>query len=178
MSLNRNAVQRFMQKHHLQCSVRQKRKSQGKSVNVAPNLLKRDFTASQPNQKWVTDITYIQYGPDILYLSTILDLFNNEIVAYKLYTHQQIPLVINTLSEALEKRRNPKGVIIHSDQGSAYASYEYQNQIKENHLVSSMSRRGNYWDTTVIESYHSNLKSEEVREREEHFMRYFNEERI
>jgi putative transposase len=79
-----------MQKYHLQCRVNAKRKwkSQGESAIVAPNLLKRDFTASQPNQKWVTDITYIQYGPDTLYLSTIMDLFNNEIVAYKLYTHQ------------------------------------------------------------------------------------------
>jgi putative transposase len=76
-----------MQKYHFQCRVKAKRKwkSQGASVIVAPNLLKRDFTASQPNQKWVTDITYIQYGPDTFYLSTIMDLFNNEIVAYKLY---------------------------------------------------------------------------------------------
>ncbi|WP_366141294.1 DDE-type integrase/transposase/recombinase [uncultured Rossellomorea sp.] len=73
---------------------------------------------------------YIQYGPDTLYLSIIMDLFNNEIVAYKLYTHQQVPLVIDTLSEALEIRGNPKGVIIHSDKGSVYASYAYQNRIK------------------------------------------------
>lgn len=101
----------MMQKHHLQCRVKPKRKwkSQGGSVVIAPNLLQRDFHASRPNQKWVTDITYIQYGSATLYLSTIIDLFNNEIVAYKLYTHQQHSLVIDTLNKALEKRGNRQG---------------------------------------------------------------------
>lgn len=182
-----------MQKHHLQCRVKPKRrwKSQGEAIIIAPNLLQRDFTAAQPNKKWVTDITYIQYGSSTLYLSTIIDLFNNEIVAYKLYTHQQTPLVIDTLSEALEARGNPKGVVIHSDQGSVYTSYSYQKLVKEKDLVSSMSRRGNCWDNAVIESFHSNLKSEEfqyvkfnslsleeVRERVNQFMEYYNEECI
>ncbi|WP_081742138.1 IS3 family transposase [Mesobacillus boroniphilus] len=134
---------------------------QGESVIVAPNLLQRNFTASAPNQKWVTNITYIQYGSSTMYLSTIMDLFNNEIVAYKMYDHQQTTLVIDTLKEALEMRGNPEGVIIHSDQGSVYTSYAYQDLVKENHLVSSMSRRGNCWDNAVIESFHSNIKSEE-----------------
>lgn len=193
IKLNRNTVQRIMQKHHLQCRVKQKRrwKSQGESVIVAPNLLQRDFHAVRPNQKWVTDITYIQYGSSTLYLSTIMDLFNNQIVAYKLYTHQQTSLVIDTLHEALQRRGNPRGVIVHSDQGSVYTSYAYQHQIKEKNVVSSMSRRGNCWDNAVIECFHSNLKSEEfqhvkfnslslgeVRERVDKFMKYYNEERI
>ncbi|HBI02404.1 MAG TPA: IS3 family transposase, partial [Paenibacillaceae bacterium] len=117
IELNRNTVQRVMQKYHLQCRVKPKRKwkSQGESVIVAPNLLQRNFTADKPNQKWVTDITYLQYGPSTLYLSTIMDLYNNQIVSYKLYTHQQIPLVVDTLMEALGSRGNTKGVIIHSD---------------------------------------------------------------
>ncbi|QKS71614.1 IS3 family transposase [Paenalkalicoccus suaedae] len=193
IKLHRNTVQRMMQKHHLQCRVKKKRKwkSQGESVIVAPHLLQRAFHASRPNQKWVTDITYIQYGADTLYLSTIMDLFNNQIVAYKLYTHQQIPLVMDTLTDALEKRGHPTGVMIHSDQGSVYSSYAYQNLMKEKHLISSMSRRGNCWDNAVIESFHSNLKSEEfqyvkfnslsmeaVKERIDQFMKYYNEERI
>ncbi|UGB29282.1 IS3 family transposase [Metabacillus sp. B2-18] len=193
IELNRNTVQQIMQKHNLQCRVKPKRKwkSQGESVIVAPNLLQRDFTASMHNQKWVTDITYIQYGSSTLYLSTIIDLYNNQIVSYKLYTHQQTPLVIDTLKEALEVRGNPKGVIIHSDQGSVYTSYSFQNFVKENNLVSSMSRRGNCWDNAVIESFHSNLKSEEfqyikfnsmslekVREHVDQYMKYYNEERI
>ncbi|ANX10669.1 transposase [Fictibacillus arsenicus] len=193
ISLNRNSVQRIMQKHHLQCRVKPKRKwkSQGESIIVAPNILNRDFSAARPNQKWVTDITYVQYGSITLYLSTIMDLFNNQIVAHKLYTHQQVPLVADTLKAALESRGNPKGVIIHSDQGSVYTSYGYQQLIKDRKLVSSMSRRGNCWDNAVIESFHSNLKSEEfqyvkfnsmpidkIREKVDQYMKYYNEERI
>lgn len=110
--LNRNTVQKIMQKHHLQCKVKPKRKwkSQGESEVIAPNILKRNFTASKPNEKWVTDITYIQYGSETLYLSTIMDLFNNEIVAYKLYNHQQTPLVVDTVVEAQNNRNQPKGL--------------------------------------------------------------------
>lgn len=190
---HRNTVQTIMQKHHLQCRFKPKRKwkSQGESIIVAPNLLARNFTASAPNQKWVTDITYIQYGSSTLYLSTIMDLFNNEIVAYKMYDHQQTLLVTDTLKEVLELRGNPEGVIIHSDQGSVYTSYAYQDLVKESHLVSSMSRRGNCWDNAVIESFHSNIKSEEfqyvkfnsmhtihVVEKVNEYMRYYNEDRI
>lgn len=193
IKLHRNTVQRIMQKLNLQCRVKPKRrwKSQGETIIIAPNLLKRDFIASKPNEKWVTDITYIQYGSYTLYLSTILDLYNNEIVAYRLYDHQQTPLVIDTLKAALEARGNPKGVIIHSDQGSVYTSYAYQHLVKEMNLVSSMSRRGNCWDNAVIESFHSNIKSEEfqyvkynslsiqeVRNRVDQFMKHYNEERI
>lgn len=190
---HRNTVQTIMQKHHLQCRVKPKRKwqSQGESVIIAPNLLQRDFTAFAPNQKWVTDITYIQYGSSTMYLSTIIDLFNNEIVAYKMYNHQQTPLVTDTLKAALEKRGNPEGVIIHSDQGSVYTSYVYQALVRESHLISSMSRRGNCWDNAVIESFHSTIKSEEfqyvkfnslhnsqVVDKVNAYIRYYNEDRI
>lgn len=193
LNRHRNTVQTIMQKHNLQCRIKPKRKwkSQGESVIIAPNLLARNFKATAPNQKWVTDITYIQYGSSTMYLSTIIDLFNNEIVAYKMYDHQQTPLVVDTLNEALEMRGNPHGVIIHSDQGSVYTSYAYQDLIKESHAVSSMSRRGNCWDNAVIESFHSNIKSEEfqyikfnsmnniqVVEKVKEYIRYYNEDRI
>jgi len=143
-----------MQAHHLQCRIKPKRrwKSQGERIIRAPNLLKRDFTVSRPNQKWVTDITYIQYGSTTKYLSIIIDLFNNEIVAYKLYGHQQTPLVIDTLKLALENRNHPEGVILHWDQGSVYTSYAFQEFVKRNHLTSNMSRSGNCRDNAVIES--------------------------
>ncbi len=193
IKLNRNTVQAIMQKHNLQCRIKPKRKwkSQGESIIIAPDLLERNFTAGAPNKKWVTDITYIQYGSTIKYLSTIMDLFNNEIVAYKLYDHQQTSLVIDTLKMALDARNTPEGVIIHSDQGSVYTSYAYQELIKKCDLVSSMSRRGNCWDNAVIESFHSNLKSEEfqyvrynslsnldVSDRVIKYLNYYNEERI
>lgn len=120
-----------------------------------------------------------------------IDLFNNEIVAHKMYDHQQTPLVMDTLKAALAMRGNPEGVIIHSDQGSVYTSYAYQELVKKSHLVSSMSRRGNCWDNAVIESFHSTIKSEEfqyvkfnslhnsqVREMVDEYIRYYNEDRI
>jgi transposase InsO family protein len=182
-----------MQKYYLQCRVKPKRKwkSQGESAIVTPNLLERDFKATAPNQKWVTDITYLQYGTSTLYLSTIMDLYNNQIVAYKIYDHQQTPLVMDTLKAALINRGNPSGVILHSDQGSVYTSYAFQDFVKESNLISSMSRRGNCWDNAVIESFHSNLKSEEfqyikfnsmrlseVRNHVDDYVRHYNEERI
>lgn len=191
--LNRNTVQTIMQKNHVQCKVKPKRKwkSQGESEIIAPNILNRDFSACKPNEKWVTDITYIQYGSTTLYLSTIMDLYNNEIVAYKLYNHQRTPLVIDTLEEALHNRNHPEGVIVHSDQGSVYTSYVFQNHLKKNHLISSMSRRGNCWDNAVIESFHSSLKTEEfqyirfnslsnlaVTSKIHEYMHHYNEERI
>ncbi|UYO37222.1 IS3 family transposase [Bacillus zhangzhouensis] len=190
---NRNTVQRIMQKHHLQCRVKRKRKwkSQGESVIIAPNRLNWNFTAIHPNLKWVTDITYIQYGPRTLYLSTMMDLYNNEVVAYTLDDHQQTSLILDTLRAALEKRNSPKGVLVHSDQGSVYSSYAYQKELGVRNLTSSMSRRGNCWDNAVIESFHSSLKSEEfmftkfnsisekdVRQRIDHYIKYYNEERI
>ena len=119
-----------------------------------------------------------------------MDLYNNEIVAYKLYNHQQTPLVMDTLKEALINRES-KGVIVHSDQGSVYTSYAFQELRKTAHLVSSMSRRGNCWDNAVIESFHSNLKTEEfqyikfnslsnvsVVQKVDEYIRHYNEERI
>lgn len=186
-------VQRIMQKHCLQSRVKRKRKwkSQRESVIIAPNLLNRDFTAIHPNTKWVTDTAYIQYGPRTLYLSTIMDLYNNEVVAYTLDEHQQTALVLDTLRTALKNRNQPEGVLVHSDQGSVYSSYVYQNEITARKLTSSMSRRGNCWGNAVIKSFHSSLKSEEfmytrfnsisekeVRQRIERYMKYYNEERI
>ena len=102
-----------------------------------------------------------------------------------------MPLVIDTLKIALENRNYPEGVILHSDQGSVYTSYAFQEFVKSNHLISSMSRRGNCWNNAVIESFHSNLKSEEfqyvkfnslrdheVSERVINYLNYYNEERI
>ncbi|WP_341300646.1 IS3 family transposase [Lysinibacillus sp. FSL H8-0500] len=191
--LNRNTVQKWMQKHNLQCRVKKKRRfkaDQGPEI-IAPNLLARSFTATAPNEKWVTDITYIQYGSTTMYLATVLDLYNNEIVAYKLYDHQQTPLVMDVLKAALEARNDPKGVIVHSDQGSVYTSYAYQNLLEEMKCRPSMSRRGNCWDNAVIESFHSNIKTEEFQRVKHHsltneetrlrvikYMKEYNEERI
>jgi putative transposase len=161
INVDRKTVQKIMQKFEIQCQVKMKRQKyiNGESNIVVPNILNRNFKASQPNEKWVTDITYLPYGSTMLYLSTIMDLYNNEIVAYKIGTSQDINLVLDTLREAVELRK-PVGLLLHSDQGSVYTSYAYQNLAKEKGITTSMSRKGNCHDNAVIESFHSSLKSE------------------
>ncbi|MYL73147.1 IS3 family transposase [Halobacillus litoralis] len=188
IKVNRNTVQRIMQKYHVQCRVKPKRQSYiaGESKIVVPNYLERNFHASKPNEKWVTDITYLPYGEKMLYLSTIMDLYNNEILAYSISDNQEKSLVLDTLRKACEGR-DVYEVILHSDQGSQYTSYEFQEETKKRGIITSMSRRGNCFDNAVIESFHSQLKSEEfnpldrgkldnhtVREKVETYMYYYN----
>jgi transposase InsO family protein len=162
LRVNRKTVQKIMQKYNLQCQVKVKRKTyiNGESNIVVKNILNRDFKASKPNEKWVTDITYLPYGSKMLYLSTIMDLYNNQIVAYKVSEKQDISLVMDTLKEAIEKQLPCEGILLHSDQGSVYTSYTYQEFAKEKGIITSMSRKGNCHDNAVIESFHSSLKSE------------------
>ncbi|WP_426606407.1 IS3 family transposase [Bacillus licheniformis] len=161
INVNRKTVQKIMQKFEIQCQVKKKRQKYicGESNIIVPNTLNRNFKASRLNEKWVTDITYLPYGSTMLYLSTIMDLYNNEIVAYKIGTSQDINLVLDTLREAVELRK-PVGLLLHSDQGSVYTSHAYQNLAKEKGITTSMSRKGNCHDNAVIESFHSSLKSE------------------
>ena len=141
-----------MKKYHLQCPIKPKRiwKSRGERIIVAPDLLQREFTTSEPNKKCVMDITFIQYGGTTKYLSTIIDLFSNEIVTHKLYEHQRTPLVIDTLKTALENREHPKGVISHSNLKSEEFQY-----VKFN-----------------------SLGGREVCERVKHYLNYYNQERV
>jgi transposase InsO family protein len=162
IDVNRKTVQKIMQKYQVQCQIKVKRPKylNGESNIVVKNILNRKFTATIPNQKWVTDITYLPYGSKMLYLSTIIDLYNNEIIAYKVSDSQDVDLVKDTLCEAVEKRKPTEGILIHTDQGSVYTSYAFQNLAKEKGIITSMSRKGNCHDNAVIESFHSSLKSE------------------
>ena len=118
---NRKTVQRIMQKHKIQCRVKPKKakKMAGESNLVVPNVLEQNFKAEKPSQKWVTDITYLPFGEKMLYLSTIMDLYNNEVIAYKISDTQNTQLVLDTLHIASQKR-NTAGIILHSDQGAQY----------------------------------------------------------
>jgi putative transposase len=188
LKINRNTVQRIMQKFNIQCRVKPKRQNYiaGESKIVVPNYLNRNFHASKPNEKWVTDITYLPYGEKMLYLSTIMDLYNNEILAYTISDKQDKALVLDTLKRACEGR-DVFECILHSDQGSQYTSYDFQEDAKKRGIITSMSRRGNCFDNAVIESFHSSLKSEEfspldrgkltthtVRKKIESYMYYYN----
>ena len=181
-------VQRIMQKYNIQCRIKPKRakKMKGESHLVVPNILEQNFNASAPNEKWVTDITYLPFRESMLYLSMILDLYNNEVIAYKVSDTQNAQLVLDTLKLACQKR-NTVGTIVHSDQGAQYTSRAFHVQTRENGIITSMSRKGNCFDNAVIESFHSSLKSEEfyplagvrltnaiVQQKVEDYMYYYN----
>ena len=131
--------------------------------NVKPNLLKRNFYAEVPNQKWVTDITYLIYKGQRTYLSSIMDLNTRNIIAYKISKRMDNKLVMDTLNEAIRKQKDVHGVILHSDQGFQYTSNEYKAICESNGILISMSPKGSPVDNSPIESYHSNLKRETLK---------------
>lgn len=156
--VNQKVVQRVMQKYGWQCRVKvKKRKKTGQPYHVADNLLNRDFTANKPLEKLVTDITYLPFGNKQLYLSSILDVYNGEIIAFTIDSKQDTALVLDTLSQLGDI---PVGCILHSDQGSVYTSADYQKAIKGKGITMSMSRKGTPADNACIESFHASLKSE------------------
>ncbi|PEI49295.1 IS3 family transposase [Priestia aryabhattai] len=158
MKMNHKFVQRAMQKYGWQCRVkRKKRQRTGQPYQVAENVLNRDFRADRPLQKLVTDITYLPFEPKQLYLSSIQDLFNGEIIAYSIGDCQNVAFVLDTLSQLPSL---PEGCTLHSDQGSVYTSYAYQQKINERGITMSMSRKGTPADNASFESFHSSLKSE------------------
>lgn len=128
--------------------------------NVKPNLLKRNFAADKPNQKWSTDITYLIYNGQRAYLSSIMDLNTRNIIAYKISKHMDNELVMKTLNDAINKQKDVHGVILHSDQGFQYTSNEYKAICEANGIIISMSPKGSPVDNSPIESFHSNLKRE------------------
>ena len=128
--------------------------------NVKPNLLKRNFTVDLPDKLWVTDITYLQCKNKTLYLSTIIDLYDRSIVSYTIHNINNTELVLSTLISARLNRYNAGAVIIHSDQGFQYTSYEYQMLCRKFGFQISMSKKGTPLDNAVIESFHSRLKNE------------------
>jgi len=160
---NHKKVQRIMKKYHIMPKYHKKlNKIRYKRIesNVMPNLLKRDFNANKPNEKWTTDITYLIYKDKRLYLSTILDLYDRKVVAYQISKSNDIDLVLNTLNDALVKRKDVSGLILHSDQGFQYTSYEYKAVCNSNNIQISMSRKGTPIDDSPMESFHGILKKE------------------
>lgn len=158
IGVNHKTVQRIMQKYGWQWRVKvKKRKQTGQSYYIAPNLFNRDFVATAPLQKLVTDITYLPFGQKQLYLSSIQDLYNGEIIAYSIGERQDMDFVLHTLAQL---NHVPKGCTLHSDQGSVYTSYRYQQVVKGKGITMSMSRKGTPADNAPIESFHSALKSE------------------
>lgn len=127
---------------------------------IAKNLLKQDFTATDINQKWAGDITYIWTKTGWLYLAVIIDLFSRQVIGWSLSNRINKELVCNALQMALWRRGFPKDVIVHTDRGSQYCSNKYQKLLKDNHLKCSMSGKGCCYDNAVSESFFHTLKVE------------------
>ena len=129
---------------------------------VAPNLLGQDFTASQPNEKWLSDITYVPTDEGWLYLALVMDLYSRRIIGWAMDDNLERWLALEALQMALDTRQPPPGLIHHSDRGSQYASHDYQALLTQHQFQVSMSRKGNCYDNAPMESCIGTLKTEQV----------------
>ncbi len=193
VQINGKAVLRLMHKLALRPLARQHRIYRalegGQTEHTYPNRLARDFRASAPNQKWVTDVTYLHTRQGWLYLSVIKDLFDGFIVAHHLSRQNSIGLVTRTLRLAQHQGQYGNALLLHSDQGIAYRSHAYHVLLKNLGITPSMSRRGNCWDNAPMENFFSHLKAEALRPSRsltleqaqqivEEYIHFFNYERI
>jgi transposase InsO family protein len=160
---NHKKVQRIMKKYNIKPQYTRKKKNpvyKRIEENVKPNLVKRKFNVDKENKVWTTDITYLIFNGKRAYLSTILDLYDRKIVAYKISKFNDLNIVIDTLNEAIAKRKDVNGLIIHSDQGYQYTSFQYKAICESNGIQISMSRKGTPIDDSPMESFHAILKKE------------------
>ena len=167
----KNRVARIMRQAGIRSRSKRKFKATTNSkhsFSVAPNLLDRNFTVESPDSVWVGDITYIHTDEGWIYLAVLLDLYNREVIGWSASARMTRQLAIDALEMALGKRDPGQGLLHHTDRGSQYASNEYQNILKDHHVVCSMSRKGNCWDNAVAESFFGRLKSEWVNHQRYH----------
>lgn len=189
--INHKTVQRLMQELQLKSLVRLKkyRSYRGQVGQVAPNLLERDFDASSPNEKWVTDVTKFKVDGKKLYLSPVMDLFNGEILAYTTSRRPLFKMVGTMLGKAFARLGPDDRPILHSDQGWQYQMDKYRQHLDEHAIKQSMSRKGNCLDNAAMESFFGTLKSEyfhlnnfssleELEAGLRGYIRYYNQDRI
>jgi putative transposase len=189
--LNHKTVRRLMREMNLVCLVRiiKYRSYHGKVGEIAPNILDRDFQATKPNEKWVTDVTEFHLHGKKLFSSPILDLYNGEIIAYNVEQRPVYPLVSKMLEKAFKTLKEGDSPILHSDQGWQYQIKQYQKALKEQGITQSMSRKGNCLDNAAMESFFGLLKSELLYLKEfksmehfrlelENYIHYYNHKRI
>ena len=158
---NPKTILRIMQKYDLLSVVRRKKyRNYGNRIYKYENLLNRNFQADRPNQKWVTDISYIKTAQGNLYLSIIRDLYDNSIISYETATKQNINLVLKTIRTAKKKEKITAELQLHSDQGFQYTSQAYFKLTQSYNITPSMSRKGNPYDNALAENFFSILKSE------------------
>ncbi|MCD4485815.1 IS3 family transposase, partial [Chromobacterium vaccinii] len=163
----KHRVARIMRQHRIkaQRGYKAPRPITGRPSLFAPNHLNREFTTSQPDQAWVTDITYIRTWQGWLYLAVVIDLFSRKVVGWSMKPTLNRELALDALLMALWRRKPTGRVLVHSDQGSQYGSDDWHRFCVSHDLEPSMSRRGNCWDNAVAESFFSSLKKERIRKR-------------
>ena len=189
--VNHKVVMKLMKQAGLTCKVRIKKyKSyKGEQGKTAPNILQRNFKADKPNKKWSTDITEFALFGRKLYLSPIIDLYNGEIISYKVSEHPVLKQVTDMVKEAVARIGKTDSLILHSDQGWQYQHKAYRKILKENGIIQSMSRKGNCLDNAVIENFFGLLKSElfyfekfksieDFKEKLDEYIDYYNNRRI
>ncbi len=160
-----NRVARLMSKAGIQSKMAKKFVITTDSKNTmqpAPDLLRRNFNPVQKDQAWVSDTTFIPTRQGWLYLAIVLDLYSRQVIGWAMGNQNNAQLVQNALTMAVWRRGHAQDVIVHSDQGSTYASGDYQRQLKANNLICSMSRKGECLDNAVAESFFGTLKTELV----------------
>lgn len=164
--IGENRVARLMRRAGLEALRRRKRRPIDEGVRpecaIAGNVLDRQFAASAPNEKWVADFTYIDTAEGWLYLAVVLDLFSRRIVGWSMRAEMTAQLVMDALTMALWRRGRPIELLHHSDQGSQYASEDFQRLLAHHGIACSMSRKGDCWDNAAVESFFASLKKEHV----------------
>jgi putative transposase len=191
IEINHKTVLKLMKATGLKSLIRVKKyKSyKGEQGKIVPNILNREFKATQPNKKWATDVTEFNVSGKKLYLSPIIDLFNGEIISYDLSESPNFKQVTTMLNKSFKKIPKDTNLILHSDQGWQYQMKQYQALLKEKGIIQSMSRKGNCLDNAVIENFFGIIKSElfyinkftsikHLKQEIIEYINYYNNERI
>ncbi|MBM6636851.1 IS3 family transposase [Leclercia adecarboxylata] len=189
--INHKVVQRLMNALDLKAAIKVKRYTswRGERGYAGDKLLQRNFKASRPNEEWVTDLTEFAVNGRKLYLSPIIDLFNNEVISYSISERPTMPMIDDMLIKAFARMDANSKPVLHSDQGWQYRHRWYQYQLREFGVLQSISRKGNCLDNACAECFFGTLKSEcfytrkfndvdELKVVLEDYIRYYNTRRI
>lgn len=163
--ISRKTVAKIMRQNELRAKAARKYKATTNSAHalpVADNLLKQDFSASRPNEKWVSDITYIWTEEGWIYLAVILDLCTRKIVGWHAAARMDVSLVLEALNMAIKNNGDVGGVILHSDRGSQYCAKAYQEKLRQHDIICSMSKKGDCYDNAAMESWNHSFKVEAI----------------
>lgn len=158
----KNTVERLMREHQIRPRTKRKFKATTDSKHnlpIAPNVLDRQFTVEEPDEVWVSDITYVPTAQGWLYLCVFIDLYSRMVVGWSMSANMKADLVVDAFRMGLGRRERAP-IIVHSDRGSQYASDLFRSELAQHDCIQSMSRRGNCWDNAVAESFFATLKTE------------------